>query len=205
MPESPNRLLNNFIFAVVILVTGLTLGGCSSTGAPNGWLPTAEEAAWDPYGAWIKAELYGEDDRVLSGEFLAVGPDSLYVLVVGANMENVTTALPLDQVKTVKVASFDPKTGDLSGWVVVGSISTLSHGMLASVTLPLWVIGGSIMVSSHSQTPLESYPNWQWDELRQFSRFPQGPPPDIMGLDLVSRPDDFDFSGPPHAGESISP
>lgn len=166
----------------------LAAGGCASTGAPDGWLPVAEEAPQDPYGAWVTVEFQKwHDDRVLAGEFLAVDADSLYVLTSFAGSGDPVVGVSLTIVKKAKLASFDPQTGKAASWVTFGALTSLSHGLGAAVSVPLWVIMGSAMAGSHSRTPLENYPHLPWDELKKFARFPQGPPPGLHQLDLTPK------------------
>lgn len=173
------------------LVTLLALGaaGCASTGAPDGWLPVAEEAPLDPFGSWVTVELEkGSRQNFLAGEFLAVDGDSLYVLVRFMQPGGHVVGVSLDEVKKARIASFDPETGKAVAWVSFGSLSCLSHGLGAAVSFPLWVIMGSAMAGVHSRTPLENYPDRSWDELNMYARFPQGPPPALRELNLQPKP-----------------
>jgi hypothetical protein len=163
----------------------LAAGGCASTGAPDDWLPVADDAPHDPYGSWITVEFAkGHDRDYLKGEFLGVDRDSLYVLSSFASTGDPVIGVSLDIVKKARIASFDPQTAKAASWVAFGTLSCLSHGYGAAVTIPLWVILGSTMAGSHSRTPLENYPNLPWDDLKKFARFPQGPPPNLHQLDL---------------------
>lgn len=169
-----------------ICAMGLFLAGCASTGAPPGWLPTAEEGPRDCYGAWISVrQEAGHGGRTLVGEFLAVGQDSIFVLDCSSDA---ILAVAHDQVKDARIAFFDPRTGQASGWVATGSISTLSHGLGAALSLPVWLIAGGASAGSHSRTPLAYFPDRPWQELRMYARFPQGPPPGIRELGLRRKP-----------------
>ncbi len=180
-------------WAVILIY--LAVGGCASTGAPDDWLSTAQDAPQDPYGAWVTVELVkSHNERFLRGEFLAVDNDSLYVLSGVAGTGDPVIGVSLDVVKKAKIASFDPQTGNASAWVLTGTLSTLSHGLGAALTMPLWIIMGSAMAGSHSRTPLENYPNLTWDELRMYARFPQGAPSGLHQLGL--RPKNSIYSAP---------
>ena len=168
-----------------LLLLCLAAGGCASTGAPDRWLHAAADGPTDPYGAWVTVTLVKpHEDFSVAGEFLAVDADSLYVLDGGARPRDPVIGIPLAMIAEAKIASFDPQTGKASWWVVAGSLSTLSHGMRAAVTLPLWVIMGSALTADISRSPLEYYPETPWPELRMYARFPQGPPPDLHKLGL---------------------
>ncbi|MEN8006764.1 MAG: hypothetical protein ABFS42_07085 [Candidatus Krumholzibacteriota bacterium] len=169
----------------LVLVSCLAAGGCASTGAPDDWLSTASEAPVDPYGAWVTVEFVdSHDEEELWGEFLAVDNDSLYVLAWTSSTKDPVRGVPLGMVKKAKIAHFDPETGQAIGWVTAGSLSTLSHGLGAAVSLPLWIIMGSAMAGGHSRAPLENYPDLGWSELNMYARFPQGPPPGLHQLGL---------------------
>lgn len=171
-----------------ILLLIMTAGGCASTGAPDGWLPVANEAPQDPYGAWVTVEyVKTHSEQFLVGEFLAVDADSLYVLNPYLSGDPVV-GVSHDLINKARVASFDPETGQASGWVMAGTFSTLSHGLGAAITAPLWIMMGSAMVGGHSRSALDDFPDQDWAELRKFARFPQGPPPEIHQLGLVPKP-----------------
>jgi hypothetical protein len=169
----------------LLILTCLAVVGCASTGAPDNWLAVAEDAPRDPYGSWVTVEYEKwHDEQFLAGEFLAVDSDSLYVLTSFAGTGDPVVGVSLGLVKKAKIASFDPQTGKASGWVLAGTLSSLSHGLGAAISIPLWIIMGSAMAGSQSRTPLENYPNLSWDVLTMYARFPQGPPPGIHQLDL---------------------
>ena len=172
----------------VILIC-LAVGGCASTGAPDDWLSVAKDAPQDPYGAWVTVEFVkSHDEKFLMGEFLAVDKDSLYVLSGVAGTSDPVMGVSLDIIEKAKIASFDPEMAKAAGWVTAGTISTLSHGLGAAVTMPIWIIFGSAMAAGHSRTPLENYPNLTWEELNMYARFPQGPPPGLHQLGLRPKP-----------------
>jgi len=113
----------------VAVLLGLCAGiaGCASTGAPDDWLPLAEEAPTDVYGAWITVHLIDEGARPhlagefsvdfadslgyrppLAGELLAVDADSVFVLVGGRAGSCPVTAIGKQDVAKAQVAYFDP-------------------------------------------------------------------------------------------------
>ncbi len=168
-----------------ILLICLVMSGCASTGAPDDWLPVAEEAPRDPFGSWITVDFQDEiQEDYLGGEFLAVDDDSLYVLTPYSRSGDPVRGIPLEAVKKAKIASFDPETGKAVGMVAMGSLVSLSHGLAAAISIPLWMIMGGAMAGSQSHMPLENYPDLPWSELKMYARFPQGPPTGLHQLDL---------------------
>ena len=176
---------------IVVLIC-LAVGGCASTGAPDNWLSVAKEAPQDPYGSWVTVEFVkSHEEQFVMGEFLAVDSDSLYVLSAVADPGDPVVGISRDIIKKAKVASFDPAMAQATGWVAMGAISTLSHGLGAAISMPIWVIFGSAMAAGHSRSPLEYYPTLSWDELNMYARFPQGPPPGLHELGLKPKNPEF--------------
>ena len=168
-----------------LLLVCLALTGCASTGAPDGWLPVPDEAPKDPYGSWVTVEFQDEiEEDFLRGEFLAVDSDSLYVLNPYSGSSDPVRGVPLGAIKEAKIVSFDPEMDKVVGWVAMGSVASLSHGLGAAISIPLWMIMGGAMAGSQSRMPLEIYPQLPWSELNMYARFPQGPPSGLHQLDL---------------------
>jgi hypothetical protein len=180
-----------------VILACLVAAGCASTGAPGDWLPVAEDAPSDPYGAWVRVEFVKPyDDRKLMGEFLAVDDDSLYILTGTAGTVDPVIGISLDMVRKARIAHFDPQTSRAAGWVALGSLSSLSHGIIAGVTLPIWILGGSALASTQAASALENYPDLPWASLRMYARFPQGPPPGLHELRLRPRSEVFAIPTP---------
>ncbi len=167
--------------AAIALVTG-----CAGTGAPDAWLPEARAGGQEAYGAWIivKQEA-GSQRRQIAGEFLALGPDSLFVLTA-ARLE----AIPLADVQRAKVVFYDPRADVIGIWTAVGTLSTPSHGVGIIVSLPVWLLLGCSTTVMQRNHAIENYPRSgdhrqaadRWSGMNRFARFPQGPPPDIRAL-----------------------
>lgn len=170
------------------LLAALAVAGCAGTGAPDGWLPEAAESLRDPYGAWVTlAFVEPHDDRLLAGELLAVGADTVFVLT-GFAAQGRMVGAPRRLVRKATVGHFDPRTDQPGGWVALGALSTLSHGVLLVATAPLWAAIGGAATSGHAHAALANYPDKTWEELAMYARFPQGPPPGLWGLGLRPKP-----------------
>lgn len=149
--------------------------GCAANPAPRGWLAPAREAQTDPYGAWIVVKRLGGGGDV-SGEFLAVERDSLFVL----SANSAVRAIPLDGVLRAQIAFYDARSGDLALWTALGSLSTISNGAFLIFTFPIWIIGGSVATAGQSSAPLRRVdPTHTWDAVRMYARFPGGLPPNL--------------------------
>jgi hypothetical protein len=155
------------------------VSGCARNPAPAGWLPTADGAQYTPFGSWIALEYKAAGDASLpaGGELIAVGRDSVFVVAPAGTV----TAIPKAAVQRATVAAFDAQWGRLAVWTLVGSLSTLSHGVGLLISLPVWVIGGSLATASASRAPLHDDEPWQ--DVQKFARFSQGLPP---GLDRAT-------------------
>jgi hypothetical protein len=157
----------------VALVLAAT--GCAANPAPEGWLAAPAASAADPYGAWIVLELHRQATPV-SGEFLAVHEDSVYVLEpVGA-----VRGFHRDSVRAATIAFYNAQPGQLAGWAALGSLSTVSHGAFLILSLPTWLIAGSLATSAQSRAPLHRVEApGQWEAVRLYARFPAGLPPGL--------------------------
>lgn len=165
------RVKNIALVSVCALVAGF-LFGCASTRAPSGWLPSADKAQRDAYGAWVFVEYeVGSSEKQTQGEFIAVGPDTLFVLDAEA-----LVAVPLQHIHHAQLSTYDSNYGGLALWTIVGSLTTPSHGYFLLLSLPLWVLTGSISTSAQSWLTIEKFPAMSWDKLRKYARFPQGLP-----------------------------
>ncbi|MFH1842419.1 MAG: hypothetical protein ABIF77_04375 [bacterium] len=159
----------------------LGLGGCATTGAPDDWLPPVMSAASDPFGAWIHVTCSEVSWPSREGEFIAVGADSIYVL-----RAHTLHAIPREKVTRARLAFFDPGQ-KAAGWSAAGALSTLSHGLVLVISLPFWLAGGLPIANLHTKEAIALHPEKDWPELRQYARFPQGPPLNIHRLQLRSK------------------
>jgi hypothetical protein len=156
--------------AVVSMAAGLS--GCASNSAPEGWLLPPVEVQSGAHGGWIELRHAGAEERNTDGELIAVSADSVWVLVRERGV-----VVPTAAIAEGKLTLFAAQKGGLSGWVVGGTLATLSNGVFLIFTAPMWVIGGSLAVGAESRAPERNHPPLNWAELAPFARFPQGLPP----------------------------
>jgi hypothetical protein len=151
------------------LVSGAA--ACAHNPAPDGWLAPAVAAQNDPYGAWIVVAT--SDSSETSGEFLAVDRDTVFVL----SIDSTVRALPRAAVRHAQIAFYESQWSQLALWTALGSVSTISNGILLVFTFPTWVIGGTIATSVDSRAPLREVARPEdWDTVRMYARFPAGLP-----------------------------
>lgn len=185
MPHRARRIGYRWCRALILLATSLGTG-CASNPAPDGWLPSARDVPADPYGAWIRIEFdSGTTKDEIEGELLAAEPDTVYLL-----SDEAVVAFPCESIRHARVAWFASGAGNLAAWTLLGSLSTLSNGYFAGLTMPLWVLTGSLATSAQSQAPLVDYRPDQGvtTDFRAYSRFPQGLPDGLDRTTLVGRP-----------------
>ena len=156
---------------------GALLSGCAGTGAPSGWLPTAEATQEEAHGAWIRVQRESgrSDVEVAEGEFIAVHEETLFVLVADG-LEGDLVAVPRTPDLKVKLGTYNPESGGIAAWTLLGSLSTVSHGFNLLLTLPTWIITGTVVANNAGREAIEYHPgNYalsSLDTLRVYARFP---------------------------------
>jgi hypothetical protein len=161
------------------LALGLGAGACAHSSAPKGSVPAPADAPAVATGGWVEL-TYREAGRKqhLAGELIAVNADSVWVL-----NQTGGSVMPTSGVESGKLTVYAAQTGGLTGWVVGGTLATLSNGGFLIFTAPMWIIGGSLTVSGEVRAAERKHPPLQWAELAAFARFPPGMP---AGMDLTA-------------------
>ena len=168
--------VKRIVIATISVIFPVFLLGCASTTSPRHWLPTADKAQQEAYGAWITVEYHtGSLERIAEGEFIAVNGESVFVLT-----SEKLVVIPQNQIKQGRLVTYDSKYEVLGIWTLLGVLSTPSHGVGLIISAPVWIVLGSVITSGQSYEPIETTPAHSWNELRKFARFPQGMP---KGLD----------------------
>jgi len=151
------------------------LSGCASSGAPDGYLPGDEESQWDVYGSWLTLKIRNmTGDSTLAGEFISVKDSSICILT-----ESRLEFVPYYMIEHVQLESHRNKSDLIGAWAALGTLSTISHGVILVISAPVWLLSGIPMASaeSYSGKIIVDTPdlNW-WTTNTKFSRFPQGIP-----------------------------
>ena len=167
-----------------MVMVALAATGCAGINAPRGSVPPAAEAPRDPFGGWAgvwEGKGYGP---TFEGELIAIGPDSVFVLV-GDSL----VARHLAGVRRVRVVGYDPKAGDLMNWTLGGTLSTVSHGFISIISAPVWLLVGSGITRGAARASEFNAPEYRrtWDDLKPYARFPQGMPPGVDRSTLRKR------------------
>ena len=157
--------------AVLLSVATVGIVGCASSSAPRGWLPSPKESKVDQFGSWIEIRLEGVEHPIrIDGEFIAVSRDSVFIAD-----ESGLHVVALEQIQKARVTSYDSNYGSLAGWTTVGSLTTISHGVLLIGTLPLWLIAGTMSTAARSREGM-TWADGDWHSIRKYARYPTGLP-----------------------------
>lgn len=159
---------------VAAALSVLTLACAATPPVPSGWLPSAQRAQADPYGAWIQVSR--PRSEFLTGEFLAADRDSVYVL----SPDGSVISAPLDSATRARIVSYDSNSASLAAWAMIGSVSTISNGFFLVLTLPTWIIGGVVATNSQARRPVFTPRGAsEWEHARRYARFPGGLPANL--------------------------
>ncbi len=163
------------------------LSSCASVHAPYGFLPPgAKSLQKESYGSWIELHVINNrsKDFMVSGELIAVSNDSVFVLD-----QNIFRAVSVFDIQKARLVEYNSHASELGPLVLLGALSTASHGFYLFLTAPLlWILGGSLAVSSRSRDPILDYPKHSFAEMSKFARFPQGLPKNLNRDELRSKP-----------------
>ena len=158
----------------------LVLSGCAGSHAPKDWLPRAVDATQEAHGGWILLRLADESEH--AGELIAVRADSLFVLEAD-ELRGYAHA----QVEHALLTGYDSQAGTIRGWMLVGSLSTLSHGYGLVISLPAWLLVGSVATFSQAHAGRVDVTTTTWEKARMYARFPQGLPAELDRTSLRPR------------------
>lgn len=153
---------------ITFVLTSTLLTSCASTRAPSGWLPDADQARSSMFGGWV--EIKSRQGQVW-GELIAVAEDTVFVA------DTTLLAIAATDVLSARLVTYDESS--LGGYVFLGTLSTLSNGLLLVLTAPMWLIAGSIAATSRSYDPIIDYPSKPLKQFVPFARYPQGLPPNM--------------------------
>jgi hypothetical protein len=158
--------------------------GCKGTSVPKAWLPTPQEAQTTAFGGWIDlAYTEANERRWAVGELIAASADSVWILNQREGL-----VIPTAAVDSGKLFAYAPRTGNITGWTVAGTVSTISNGAFLLFTAPMWIIGGSLAGRSEIRAAQRNNPPLTWVEIAPFARFPQGMPEGVGLAALRPKP-----------------
>jgi len=170
---------HKFLIAAVTVIL-LLLNSCAPSYAPTNWLPNTDQIQKESFGGWLTLSIVdsiSNTDFQIEGELIST--DSEYVYVLSDSVINVVSKLYV----TNSILEIDDKNTDAyAGLAVLGTLSTISNGYYLIFSAPMWIIGGSAAAGGESRRDryVKEFPSYTyWDEIQNFSRFPQGLPPNL--------------------------
>lgn len=176
--------IHNKILYTLLSISFIFFTGCATSYAPDNWLPDTQDVPQNVYGGWItvitEPDSLNSNEKWMqySGEFIASDDSVIYLLYDSLYQ------IPKNNIRN-STLELDEKSSTAYGfWLLGGSVSTLSNGYYAGITLPLWllagiptVVGESVRDRYEMEEPTEEY----WESIQKFARFPQG----IANIDLT--------------------
>ncbi len=161
------------LLAVAVVSAGAAPACTVASPAPASARLTMDAAQRDAHGAWINLST---DRGGVAGELLAVEPRAV-VVQTSAGFQRV----PIQDIRSWSLAWYEADNSGVIGFAVVGTLSTLSHGLFLVFTAPLlWMIPGTAMARVQSRKGYESGEVGDpvaMAALAMYARFPAGLPP----------------------------
>ncbi len=155
-----------------IFFLSLILVSCAPKRYPPEFLPFAPGAHKNPYGAWIECRI--EKNKILEGEFIAIHEDTIFIAD-----KSTLYAVPIKDINGGHICAYNSDEALFVPFVVLGAVSTLTHGFWAIFTLPSWVIAGLISIIIRYYEPIIFYSEHSLKKLSKYARYPQGLPKNI--------------------------
>jgi hypothetical protein len=112
-----------------------------------------------------------------------VGADSVWILTQREGL-----VIPTAAVDSGKLFAYAPRTDNITGWTIAGTVSTISNGLFLVFTAPMWIIGGSLAGRSEIRSAQRNHPPLDWVGIAPFARFPQGMPEGVELAALRPKP-----------------
>lgn len=174
------KLCRNALIAATALM--VLVASCS----PKPYLPKPKEYLGNVKGSYIQTISKGRPQKVHEGEIIAVERD--YLLIISVSRWDTTTVVLRENVLSayIQLASTSDDPGKINTWAGLMNIMTLAHGYFMIFTVPINLIASISTASgaANSTYRIEYPQEIKWEEIRKFSRFPQGMPHGVTMRDL---------------------
>lgn len=159
--------------AAAVLALVLHLAGCKTTAQKQdrstslgGSLVDADVGDVPVRGHFVN--VYVEEGPSKSGELISVSKRELIVLE-----KNEDVAVPLDEIRYVEVEDVWSAQSSWGGaWVLLGTLSTISHGFIILLSAPIWVLTGIPAVAGGELSNDVDFRKGELQKLRAFARYP---------------------------------
>jgi hypothetical protein len=160
------------------LAVAIVIAGCVHNPDPRG--RNLEEVQRRGRGGWIVVTM--ADGAVVEGELISVERTAVRVLTVD-RLHSLAPAA----IRRASLYTYESE-GGFGGWGLLGTVSTISHGLFLILSAPVWVLTSGITASVESSHVELEPPDDSWAELATWARFPQGMPPGIGEDGLIRMP-----------------
>lgn len=168
-------MIKNNIPWMALIVAALAV----SCAAPVSYLPEQEMIGEEKHGSYIEISTYS--GKLYAGELIAVGDSALVVREEFAGLSHCF----LSPILEIKSFSIRYANGKNYGWAVpLYTLGSISHGLFLIFTAPINLIATTVIAVDASRTYEMNSRVMTFEELKLFSRFPQGLPEGIT-LEMI--------------------
>ena len=163
----------------VAIALACVAAGCASDPIPQAQRPSEEDAITSGFGSFIY--VVDSSGQPHAGELIDVLPGRLSIFD-GRQIE----MLPREGVASALVLVHRTHENYYTLWTVLGTLSTVTHGFFLVFSVPIWVTTGvATAISEHRRARLVYPDASRWEDLRPYTRFPQGLPAGITGNEFL--------------------
>lgn len=138
------------------IALAIALAACVHDSSPDTRGLSAEKMARSGLGAWIVMEI---DSSIYVGELIAISDTKLYIL-----RDDKFGYVKLDGIQKATVWLYDVAIEGLTGWRVLGSLSTLTYGFFFILSLPIWLVTSAGVINAEIDASKLEYPQTSWNE-----------------------------------------
>ena len=170
----------NLTKKIFVLFLPVFVLGCATTHAPRGWLENPNDLKTDSHGGWLNLET--KTKTKLAGELIAISADSIFIV------NELFHAIAQSDIRSARLVVYKSYAEGMGGLGFLGTLSTISHGIVLVFTAPLWIIGGSSAAAIRSFEPIIDYPKKELSRFAPFARYPQGLPSGINRNQIKIKP-----------------
>jgi hypothetical protein len=179
--------------SALVATIALVASACARDIDPR--TPTLVQMQQEGHGGWIVVET---QTAITEGELISVEPNELRVLD-GIELDRIA----LDGIVKAELFPYVPE--GFGVWRALGTLSTISHGVLAVISAPIWLIASSSVNSLESEHMIHTYPDEPWTAFARWARFPQGMPSRLTKQDLIQQVRAPEVTPPPPAPQAVPP
>jgi hypothetical protein len=143
--------------------------GCATNPAPSGVLLPAEALPTSTGGGFVRVQQ--KAGGITEGELLAAYAEGLHVQTRWGPRH-----VHRRDIHEARLAGYQTHEKALTGWTVLGTVSTISHGFFLVLSAPLWLLIGGTSAGLESRSALLVYPDGPLTDFVVYARYPQGMP-----------------------------